>query len=113
MRAMLLAIVGVTLAQYTMGAAAQSALAEKRIDLVIQSATLADALNQWAAQSGFQLVSPSWDVAMKLGPRSLKGTFTAQAALDELLKGTPLTYVWLNDKAVKIHERKGKAANDG
>ena len=47
----------------------------------------------------------NWDIAKKLTAPKLKGTFSAKAALEQLLAGTPLTYKWLSERAVAIRER--------
>jgi iron complex outermembrane recepter protein len=105
MKFILSAMVGATLALTTLGADADGAPGERRITLEIESKTLAGALDQWAAQSGYQIVLQNWEIAKGLAAPSVKGTFSAQAALSQLLDGTPFTYVWINDKAVSIRGR--------
>jgi outer membrane receptor protein involved in Fe transport len=106
MRIPLFAALGAALALCAMEAQAQSSLADKQVNLVIESRTLAGALDQWAQQSGINLMSPDWSIAEKLKAPKLKGTYRVREALDRLLDGTPLTYAWLADsKTVTIHQR--------
>jgi iron complex outermembrane receptor protein len=105
MRTILSAVVGVTLALCAVEAGAQASFADRQVALVIESKTLADALTQWAQQSGLTLHSPDWAIAEKLTAPILKGTFSAQDALNRLLDGSPLTYTWLNERTVTIRER--------
>ncbi|HEY7638159.1 MAG TPA: TonB-dependent receptor [Steroidobacteraceae bacterium] len=106
MRIPLFAVLGAALALCAIEARAESSLADRQVDLVIESRTLAGALDQWAQQSGINLMSPDWSIAERLTAPKLKGKFRAQDALDRLLEGTPLTYAWLDGKkAVKIHQR--------
>jgi iron complex outermembrane receptor protein len=105
MKTLLSAVVGATLAIAAIGAGADGAPTERQISIEIQSKTLADALDEWARQCGYQIFVQNWDLVKKLSAPSLRGSFTAQAALERLLQGTPLSYVWLNDRAVAIRER--------
>src|SRR6185503_541032 len=110
MKTLLSAVVGAVLASLVSGAGAETAAAEQRVSLAIKSTTLAEALDQWAVQGGFQIVAPKdkWEIAKKLTVTGLSGTFTAQAALERLLEGTPLKGVWLSGRAVSIRERNEK-----
>jgi iron complex outermembrane recepter protein len=88
----------------------------REISLKIDAETLAGALDQWAAQTGVQFVSPSWEVAKKISATPLKGRYTARAALEKLLDGTPLICEWMSDKAVAIREKSSaerRSSNDG
>jgi iron complex outermembrane recepter protein len=105
MRTILSAVVGVTLALSAIQGDAQTVAGEARVSLVIESKTLDLALDEWARQSGFQIFVQNWDVAKRLTAPKLRGTFTAKAALEQLLAGTPLTYKWLSERAVAIRER--------
>lgn len=80
------------------------AQAEKEIQLDIQPQVLVDALNEWAQAAGFRLIGPASATRHLPSPR-LQGTFTPQAALDRLLAGTTLTYEFLDERTVAIHER--------
>jgi iron complex outermembrane receptor protein len=105
MRTILSAVAGVTLALSAIQGDAQAVAGEARVSLVIESKTLDQALDEWARQSGFQIFVQNWDVAKKLTAPKLRGTFSARAALEQLLAGTPLTYKWLSERAVAIRER--------
>lgn len=105
MKTLLSAIVGATLALATCNANADSAPGQRPVALAIESMSLASALDKWAQQSGFQIFVQDWELTKGLAAPSLKGTFTAQAALEQLLAGTSLTYVWLSEKAVSIRKR--------
>jgi iron complex outermembrane recepter protein len=105
MKTILSVLVGVTLALYALQSGAQTSAGEARISLVIESKTLDQALDEWARQSGFQIFVQNWDIAKKLTAPKLRGTFSAKAALEQLLAGTPLTYKWLSERAVAIRER--------
>jgi outer membrane receptor protein involved in Fe transport len=105
MKTVLSAAVGAMLALAAIGAVADGAPGERRVVLEIQSKTLADALDEWARQSGYQIFVQNWDLTKKLTAPTLRGTFTAQAALERLLEGTPLSHAWLSDRAVAIRER--------
>jgi iron complex outermembrane receptor protein len=105
MKFILSAMVGATLALSAIEAGAQATPGERQVSLTIESTSLAIALDKWAQQSGFQIFVQDWEDAKRLTAPSLMGTFSAQAALEQLLKGTQLTYVWLNDRAVSIRKR--------
>jgi iron complex outermembrane recepter protein len=105
MKLILSTMVGATLAFSAIETNAQATPGERQVSLTIESTSLATALDTWAQQSGFQIFVEDWEGAKRLTAPTLKGTFAAQAALEQLLKGTQLTYVWLNDRAVSIRKR--------
>ena len=105
MKSILSAVIGATLALSAIEANAQATPGERQVALTIETDTLASALDKWAQQSGFQIFVQDWEAAKNLPARSLRGTFAAQDALEQLLSGTPLTYVWISDKAVSIRKR--------
>jgi iron complex outermembrane recepter protein len=109
MKSILSAVVGATLALSAIEADAQATPGERQVALTIETDTLAGALDKWAQQSGFQILVQDWEAAKNLPARSLKGTFTAEGALEQLLSGTPLTYVWISDKAVSIRKKAPQA----
>lgn len=59
MKTILSVALGVTLALSAMEAGAQDKAADRKVELAIEQQSLADALNEWAKQTGLQLVSPS------------------------------------------------------
>lgn len=105
MKAILSAVVGATLAVSAIEAGAQATPGERQVALTIGTDTLASALYKWAQQSGFQIFIQDWEAAKNLPARSLKGTFASQDALEQLLSGTSLTYMWISDKVVSIRKR--------
>lgn len=105
MKTILSAAIGAMLALSMTDACAQTKAAERKVELAIEQQSLADALNDWAKQTGLQLVSPSSELMnTKLAPR-LKGSYSPQRALEELLRGSSLTYEWVSDRAVAIREK--------
>jgi outer membrane receptor protein involved in Fe transport len=105
MKTFLSAIVGTLLTLYGIEANADGAMGEGQVAIAIESKTLADALDQWAQQTGFQIIVPNWQLAKRLPAPTLKGSFSAKAALERLLAGTPLTWALLTERAVVIRER--------
>lgn len=105
MRTILPVVIGATLALCAVKAGAQAVPGDRQVALVIESKTLADALDQWAQQSGFQILLKNWDMAKKLTAPSLKGTFSAQAALEQLLSGTSLVYEFTSERTVTVRAR--------
>jgi iron complex outermembrane recepter protein len=105
MKPILSAVVSATLALSTAQAGAAAAPPDRRVTLSIHSVTLADALDMWAARSGFQIIVWDWDTAQKLAAPTIKGTYSAQVALEKLLEGTSLGYRWVNDRTVAIREK--------
>lgn len=104
MKTLLAAVIGATLALSAMESEAQER-AERKVQVAIEQQTLADALNEWAKQTGLQLVSPSSEMLNTIVAPRVKGAFTARGALEELLKGTSLTYDWVSERGVAIRER--------
>jgi outer membrane receptor protein involved in Fe transport len=76
--------------------------AGKPVPLEIKSQILRDALIDWATQTGIQFIAPQSQAANEVVTQEVKGTLTPKQALDQLLKGTPLTYQWVNKKTVAI-----------
>lgn len=105
MKTILPVVVGVGLALAGAGAAARAQdSAQKKVELAIQSETLADALAQWADQTDLQLITMARQTDSLSAP-AIKGRFTPQAALDQLLAGTPLVSTWLNERTVAIQQK--------
>lgn len=105
MRTILSAVVGMMLALSAVQGDAQTTAGQTPVTLAIESKTLDQALDEWARQGGFQIFLQNWEIARKLSAPNLRGTFSATAALERLLAGTPLTYKWLSEHAVSIRER--------
>ena len=103
MKTLLSAIVAATLALCSIEAAADATPGERKVALTIEATSLATALDKWAQQSGFQIFVDE-AITRNLTAPELNGTYTAREALEKLLANTPLTYRWINDKAVSIHK---------
>lgn len=97
----LLIAVGLALPSISLG---DSEHVRREVKLDLEPQTLADALTEWAQQTGFQVISSVEATRVVLVP-GLAGTFTPQGALERLLDGTPLTYAWLNERTVAIREK--------
>lgn len=104
-----LVMIGAALAFCSVSAGAQvqpkQQTADRPIDFDIRSQTLTNALNEWADQTQLQFISPAAEVTDQIVAPQVKGTFTAQAALNLLLANTPLTYQFLSDRMVSIRPR--------
>jgi iron complex outermembrane recepter protein len=111
MKSILSAVIGATLALCVIESDAQTAVSERSVDFVIESKTLAGALDKWAQLTGIQLFSPDWDIAENLEAPRLDGTFTPQTALEALLRGTPLTYAWIDSRTVAIRRMRLPASS--
>jgi iron complex outermembrane recepter protein len=108
MKSILSAVIGATLALSAIQAGAQASPGERQVSLTIESTSLATALDKWAQQSGFQIFVHDWEATKNLRAPSLNGTFTAQAALEQLLSGTSFTYEWIDSKTVSVRKRVAK-----
>jgi iron complex outermembrane recepter protein len=102
--------IGVALALSAAGANAQID-STRLITLEIKSQVLRDALNDWAKQTGFQLISPSSESMKQLIVPTISGAFTPRAALEQLLAGTSFTYALLDGRTVVIRERSKPAVS--
>lgn len=105
MKSLRSAIVAAPLALIAVAAGAGESPGERQVSFVIESRTLAEALDQWAQQTGFQIFVPNWELAKKISAPRLQGKYGARDALDRLLEGTSLIGVWTTDKAVTIREK--------
>lgn len=103
MGTLLSAVLGATLALATVARA--DGTPERQVTLEIESKTLADALDQWAQQTGYQILVKDWEMAKALPAPTVKGRFAPRNALERLLKGTTLTYTWVSDRAVAIVDK--------
>jgi iron complex outermembrane receptor protein len=104
MKLLLSALVAATLAWTAIEADADAAPGERQVALTIESTSLGTALDKWAQQSGFQIFYDPQITKNLIAP-SVNGTYTAQQALEALLAGTSLTYVWIRDKGVSIRRK--------
>ncbi|WP_161830228.1 TonB-dependent receptor domain-containing protein [Steroidobacter agaridevorans] len=96
-------VIGASLALAVVTADAQVS-SQQPVALAIKSQILRDALNDWARQTGFQLIIPSSEAANRLIAPTVTGNLTPSAALARLLEGTSLTYELLNERIVVIRD---------
>jgi outer membrane receptor protein involved in Fe transport len=83
----------------------------KTADFNIGELQLADALSQFGAQSGLQVVYQP-DVASGLESKALSGRLTADAALKQLLAGTGLTWSYVNGDTVVLKRAEAKKESE-
>lgn len=101
MKTLLPVLIGVTL-----GFASATGSADETdkdvLKLSIERKSLRDALNDWAQQTGNQLIA---EIKVDLVAPKVEGRLTAQEALERLLKGTSLTYQWMAERLVAVKEK--------
>ncbi len=111
------------LAALSQGAPAQTP-STQNVPLNIDARKLARALIQLTEQSGMQLIYPAGNKIVDLPARPLSGSFTPQAGLEQLLKGSGLKYEFLDARTIAIidpaaeplstpEERQGPAKREG
>ncbi len=93
------------LAMWTVAAGAAEPLA-KTMTFDIAPSPLNLALTEFAQQSGLQVVFVA-EIGRDLRTAGLSGSFTPQAALNQLLANTPFAYDFLNPRTVTIRAAKG------
>jgi iron complex outermembrane receptor protein len=71
----------------------------------IRSQRLADALDRFGEQSGLQVVYEENDLAGRTS-RAVEGVMTPQVALDRMLEGSGLRWVFVNDMTILVEARK-------
>jgi iron complex outermembrane receptor protein len=97
-------LVGVALALSAAGVNAQLD-SSRPVSLLIKRQILRDALNEWAQQTGCQLISPASEAMNQLMAPAISGTMTPGAALARILSGTSYTYRLLDERTVLIVAR--------
>jgi len=70
----------------------------------IRAQAMADALNDWAQQTGMQLIVPDEEPTNQLRAPAVKGKLTPLAALEKLIAGSPLTYSFVNARTVAVRQ---------
>jgi outer membrane receptor protein involved in Fe transport len=98
-------LAGPALALFSVIATAQDVPA-KQLMLNIEAQPMVDALNGWAQQTGMQIIVPEGKDTKHLVAPSVKGHLTAQQALIKLLDGSSLTYEFVNERTVVVHDRR-------
>lgn len=85
-------------------AAAQSSAPVTEYSLTIPSGSLTMALDQFSKQTGLQVAAElKTPEQQQLSVDAVIGRFTAAAALEKLLAGSDLTYVWEDESTVRIY----------
>jgi outer membrane receptor protein involved in Fe transport len=95
----------------TLGAGAQTP-PKPPVTVDIKAQPMADALNQWAQQTGFQLIFPEERTTAGIVSGGVRGTYTPRAALDRLLRNSGLTYAYVNERTVEIRAAMSGPAAD-
>lgn len=101
---------GMSLTLLAFGAAAAVPQAQVRaVTLDIKAQPIGSALNEFARQSGVQVLFYS-DVSDGVSVAGLAGTFAPDAALTKLLSNTGLTFEYVNSRTVAIHRAVGNVS---
>ena len=95
------AISGILGCLLAMGPCLGAPAAEVTYQLRIESQPIDEALNEFARQSGLQVVLQTEEVRGIRAPR-IEGALTAQAALERLLANTGLSYEYLDARTVAV-----------
>jgi len=83
--------------------AAQNSSAGTEYSLSIPSGSLITALDQFSKQTGLQVAAElTTSEQQQRAVNAVVGRFSASAALEQLLAGSELTYVWVDSSTVKI-----------
>lgn len=78
---------------------------QEPIALHIEPQAVVDALNDWAHQTGFQVIFPDSEAANEFVAPRVEGVFTPKAGLIRLLNGTSLSFDFINIRTVLIRQR--------
>jgi iron complex outermembrane receptor protein len=73
--------------------------------LDIKPQPVAEALTDWAQQTGMQVIVPAGPQTDRLLVTRIRGRLTARNALEQVLANTELTYEFINARTVVIRER--------
>lgn len=76
----------------------------QRVEFKINAPTMVAALIQFTQQTGLQLVYPT-DGANHIAARKVQGSLTPQAALEQLLQDSGLTFQFVNARTVLVRAR--------
>lgn len=77
----------------------------RTIALDIKPQTVAEALTDWARQTGLQVIVPIGPQTDRLLLAHIRGELTARSALEQVLANTELTYEFINARTVVVRER--------
>src|SRR5882762_7768239 len=92
------------------GQTSPSALAAPSASLNIPAQPMQRALNEFARQTGLQVVVRDRDVAPGLNCPAIVGTFTPESALQQLLANSGLSFGYVNEHTIAIRPPKGDRA---
>jgi len=109
---------GVLVRAIIIGLGLQSAVAvaeqsPPRVTLSSPQQPLRDALNALARETGLQIVYTADDVASGFTAPHVQGQFTVEEALNALLKGTSLTFEFLNPRTVLVKASRAESSQAG
>lgn len=96
------AMMGAGLLLVTVLACAGEPAAATPVKLDIKSQPMADALNQWAQATGFQVIFPEESATAKLVSPEVRGRYVPVVALTKLLENSGLRYEYLNKRTVSV-----------
>jgi outer membrane receptor protein involved in Fe transport len=105
MKTFLATVAAAMIAWNAIPALANTIAGEDLRSFIIESRSLAEALDQWAKQSGLQLFVRDWELAKRLPAPRVQGKFSARAALEKLLKDSPMTWAPLGERSVVVREK--------
>lgn len=88
---------------------ANATASEKKISFDIGATKLARALIELTEQSGLQLIYPAGDKVTDLPAKPLKGRYTIESALEQLLEGSGLGYEFLDARTISIVDPSDKS----
>jgi iron complex outermembrane receptor protein len=91
------------------GTAQTASTSEPKITFDIDAPKLSRALIQLTEQSGLQLIYPAGEKGTDLPAKPLKGEYTTESALKQLLKGTGLSYEFIDAKTISIVDPSAKS----
>lgn len=75
---------------------------ERKSYFNIESQPMVEALNEWAQQSGLQIIVPENEKTSSLISPPLEGRFSPQRALELMLVGTSLPWSYINPRTIAI-----------
>jgi outer membrane receptor for ferric coprogen and ferric-rhodotorulic acid len=96
------AVVGVGLLLAAILASAGEPAGATPVKLDIKSQPMADALNQWAQATGYQVIFPEESATAKLIAPAIRGLYVPVVALTKLLENSGLRYEYLNARTVSV-----------
>jgi iron complex outermembrane recepter protein len=89
---------------------ANASTIEQEITFDIDATKLARALIELTEQSGLQLIYPAGDKVIDLPVKPLKGRYTTESALKQLLEGTGLSYEFIDARTISIIDPSEKSS---